>query len=288
MSLDNIRRGLKSSAYHHISHCDRHCQSVTDNADTHFLADPNFAILFHALYLHDGIKVKTGGVGREMGREADKVMLGFLMHLLPWRRRLGLGITVATALMLAAPYLADLTRAGTSPNAAGPAKETPAETAPKPAPADSGQAAAATDTGAMPVAVEPDSNPRNPLDHLQKLEALRTLEFTNQGFDWRRDWWKYLVLALGSLMILYFGLHITRMLCRLAVFALCVGVGIIGSLLLEPRLAPLLANHLPADAARFFSAHHVGYVIGFLVSFGLATTLLHWLPGPLRQVVPGK
>ena len=214
-------------------------------------------------------------------------MLGFLMHLLPWRRRLSLGITVATALVLAAPYLADRTRAGTSPDAAGPATETPppAEPSrpspdPEPAPVSRNQATPPAETAA-------DST-QNPLDHLQKLEALKNLEFTGQGLDWRRDWWKYLILALGSLTILYFGLHITRMICRLAVFALCVGLGIIGSLLLEPRLAPLLANHLPADAARLFSAHHVGYVIGFLVSFGLATMILNWLPKPLHHATAGK
>ncbi len=213
-------------------------------------------------------------------------MLGFLRHFLPWRR-LSLGITVATALVLAAPYLADRTRAGTSPDAAGPAVETPLPTKPsqpspdpKPAPVSRNQAAPPAETTA--------NSTQNTLDHLQKLEALKTLEFTGQGLDWRRDWWKYLILAFGSLAVLYFGLHITRMICRLAVFALCVGVGVIGSLLLEPRLAPLLANHLPADAARLFSAHHVGYVIGFLVSFGLATMILNWLPKPLHHATAGK
>ncbi|HOG50036.1 MAG TPA: hypothetical protein PKY10_05565 [Lentisphaeria bacterium] len=196
-------------------------------------------------------------------------MLRFLMYMLPWRR-LSLAITVAMVLALAAPYLADRTSAGTSPDAAGPVTQTP--------PPEPSQPSAETGSAAS----------QNPLDHLQKLEMLKTLEFTNQGFDWRRDWWKYLALALGSLTVLYFGLHITKMVCRLAVSVFCVGVGIIGALVLEPRLAPMLANYLPANAARLFSAHHVGYVIGFLVSFGLTTIILNWLPKPLLNSGHGK
>lgn len=192
-------------------------------------------------------------------------MLRFLMYMLPWRR-LSLAITVAMVLALAAPYLANRTRAGTSPDAAEPVTQTP-----------------------PPEPSQPNADaPQNPLDHLQKLEALKTLEFTNQGFDWRRDWWKYLALALGSLTVLYFGLHITRMVCRLAVSVFCVGAGIIGALVLEPHLSPLLANYLPANAARLFSAHHVGYVIGFLVSFGLTNIILNWLPKPLLHSGHGK
>lgn len=201
-------------------------------------------------------------------------MMGILWRLLPGRRRWGLGLVVASALMLASPYLTEWSRAATAPQAT---QQTTDET----------QTTAETEN-LVETNGENRRNFTNPLDHLQKLESLKTLEFTNQGFDWRRDWWKYLILALGSLVILYFGLHVTRLLCRLAVFALCVGVGVIGSLLLEPRLAPLLAQHLPSQAANLFSAHHVGYAIGFLVSFGLTNLVLHWLPGPVRQMVPGK
>lgn len=201
------------------------------------------------------------------------IMLGILLHFLPGRRRWGLGLFLVTAMLLAAPYLTEWSRA---------AAATPNEPASE---------EVDTVTSAENTAENDDRNSRNfinPLDQLQKLEALKTLELTNQGFDWRRDWWRYLILIFGSLIILYFGLHITRLLCRLAVFALCVGVGILGAFLLAPRLAPLLAEHLPSQAANWFSAHHVGYAIGFLISFGLSNLILHWLPGPVRQMTPRK
>ncbi len=114
-------------------------------------------------------------------------------------------------------------------------------------------------------------------------EAARALEFSEEGFNWRRDWWKYMLLALGSLLVLYFGIRLTRMLYRLAVFALCVLAGLLGSFFLEPLLSPLLENRLPERLAEVISYRQLGYVAGFLACYLVASIVVGLLPKRLRN-----
>ena len=114
-------------------------------------------------------------------------------------------------------------------------------------------------------------------------EAARALEFSEEGFDWRRDWWKYMLLALGSLLVLYFGIRLTRMLYRLAVFAVCVLAGLLGSFFLEPLLSRFLENRLPERLAEVISYRQVGYVAGFLACYLVASIVVGLLPKRLRN-----
>lgn len=113
--------------------------------------------------------------------------------------------------------------------------------------------------------------------------AFNRLNFSDNGFDWKNDWWKYLALALGSLMTVYFGIRLTKMLFRFVLFVLCVGAGVCGAIFLEPVLSPIIENHIPERLSGMVTSQHAGYVIGFLAFYLLASIIIGILPKRFRD-----
>ena len=119
----------------------------------------------------------------------------------------------------------------------------------------------------------PDKEP-NPI--------FRELEFSAEGFNWQKDWWRYLALAIGSLLVLYFGIRVTRMIFRLIVFLLCVAAGFLGAVCLEPLLSPWLSPRMPEALTRFMTSQHAGYALGFLICYLVATLIISFIPRKMR------
>lgn len=118
-----------------------------------------------------------------------------------------------------------------------------------------------------------------------KEDIFKGLEL-DDGFNLKRDWWKYMLLALGSLLILYFGLRVTRMLLRLFVFLLSIAGGVVCAIVIEPYVTPLLEPYLPEKLLNIISSQHVGYVIGFLISYIVLSLIISIMPK--RIVSDGK
>ena len=104
----------------------------------------------------------------------------------------------------------------------------------------------------------------------------------DEYFDAVKDWWKYLALAIGSLLVLYFGIRVTRMIFRLIVFLLCVAAGFLGAVCLEPLLSPWLSPRMPEALTRFMTSQHAGYALGFLICYLVATLIISFIPRKMR------
>ena len=113
-------------------------------------------------------------------------------------------------------------------------------------------------------------------------QIFKDLEFSEEGFNWQKDWWKYLALVIGSLLILYFGIRITKMIFRLIVFLLCVGAGVLGAICLEPLLSPWLSPRMPEALTRFMTSQHAGYALGFLICYLVATLIISFIPRKMQ------
>ncbi|MBR4674358.1 MAG: hypothetical protein IKP00_07835 [Victivallales bacterium] len=113
-------------------------------------------------------------------------------------------------------------------------------------------------------------------------KIFKELEFSEEGFNWQKDWWKYLALAIGSLLVLYFGIRITKMILRLIVFLLCVGAGFLGAICLEPLLSPWLSPRMPEGLTRFMTSQHAGYALGFLICYLVATLVISFIPRKMQ------
>ena len=115
-----------------------------------------------------------------------------------------------------------------------------------------------------------------------RKQIFKELEFSEDGFNWQKDWWKYLALTIGSLLILYFGIRVTKMIFRLIIFLLCVGAGFLGAICLEPLLSPWLSPRMPEALTRFMTSQHAGYALGFLICYLLATLIISFIPRKMQ------
>lgn len=89
----------------------------------------------------------------------------------------------------------------------------------------------------------------------------------HSSFDWRRDWWKYLLLIGVSLLLLYLSLRLLSLLFSLMLLA---GSGILSFLIakiLGPVLAPWMQDHLPQEILSKIPAETIGGIAVFLFSF---------------------
>ena len=204
-----------------------------------------------------------------------------LSSLFSFKRHIGLGVALASFLVAIMPHFTSQkqeNQASLAQNAQGTPGVVSMETAPPqelPPVQVEGEGQMAQ-VGAQ-TADDSSAPVPNPI--------FKELEFSEEGFNWHKDWWKYLALAIGSLLVLYYGLRITRMIFRLAIFLLCVAAGLLGAICLEPTLSPWLSPRMPEALTRYMTSHHLGYAIGFLVCYLLATLVISFIP---RKMQGGK
>lgn len=111
-------------------------------------------------------------------------------------------------------------------------------------------------------------------------ENIKMLELDEKGFNWRRDWWKYMLMALSVVIVAYLTLKVTNMLFRTAIVMLCIAIGIVGSLLLAPVVTPWLANLLEGKLPAFLAPVYIAYALCFLLCYLIATAVTNAVGKP--------
>lgn len=144
-------------------------------------------------------------------------------------------------------------------------------------------AATAAPSPAAPNADLDQSNSGRGNAALEKLAAmdLEALEFGDEGFDWRHDWWKYLILVFASLLALFLFLLLARMLFSLVASLACMLISLIGALIMAPPLATRLDHYISAPLFDVVTTRHLALALCFVVCY-LVTSLI------LRLVYPPK
>ena len=111
-------------------------------------------------------------------------------------------------------------------------------------------------------------------------ENLKIFELDEKGFNWNRDWWKYVLMALSVVIVAYLTLKVTNMLFRTAIVMLCIALGLVGSLLLTPVVTPFLASFLEGKLPDFLAPIYIAYALCFLVCYLIATAITNAVGRP--------
>lgn len=141
--------------------------------------------------------------------------------------------------------------------------------------AEDSPAALATDSAS---AADQVSRPVLDLEHLQVLELS-----DQEGIDWRRDWWKYLLMALTAALCLLLLVHITKVILRVIGVFICIGGGILGTMLVTPMLSGWLPAFIPAKLTELVSPEVLCLLLGALCGYAIAALVLAILRKPARK-----
>ncbi|MBR4221587.1 MAG: hypothetical protein IKR81_10545, partial [Victivallales bacterium] len=148
-------------------------------------------------------------------------MFSIIGSLFSLKRSLGLGLAVAAFLVAVMPHLSQ--QKAVQPTVQQSVQTQSGVVGMETAPGQMTVTPAQETTEAGEFAATEERQPENTEENAPANGAkqiFKELEFSEEGFNWQKDWWKYLALAIGSLLILYFGLRITKMVFRLIVFLL--------------------------------------------------------------------
>ena len=121
-------------------------------------------------------------------------------------------------------------------------------------------------------------------DHSIQEKNHIDLELSKDGFNWRTDWWKYLCIVLGGLLALFLVIRITFMLFRLMVFAVCLVVGGLGSLIVTPYLLPHVNALLPEEVLQKVNPRVVAHSIAFLCCYFIALLIMWIIHKPMKKM----
>ena len=110
------------------------------------------------------------------------------------------------------------------------------------------------------------------------------LELSRNGFDWRRDWWKYLSIILGCLLAAFLAIRITKMLFHLIVFAACLVVGVLGSVFLSPYAEPFVSSLMTEEMAQKVSPNLVAHALTFLLCYFIALVIMWFIHRPMKKL----
>ena len=147
-----------------------------------------------------------------------------------------------------------------------------------------------------PSAMEPPATPSTAQQEEDKAEpshapsentlatSLEALNFHEGEFDWRKDWWKALIFALGGVVVVAFLMRIARQLFRIIVLTACLAAGSFGARYFAPPLAPWVESKLPPAMLNMLPSIYWSYILTFLVCYILATIVLFILKRPLDIV----
>ena len=129
---------------------------------------------------------------------------------------------------------------------------------------------------------QPSSNEQQPTSSENTLAtSLEALNFHEGEFDWRKDWWKALLFALGGVIIVAFFMRIAKQLFRIIVLTACLAAGGFGARYFAPPLTPWVESKLPPALTQSIPPLYWSFVIVFLVCYILATIILFILKRPL-------
>jgi hypothetical protein len=134
---------------------------------------------------------------------------------------------------------------------------------------------ALTQSNGMPQQQQASGAASNANAALEKLAAMEldALDFAEEGFDWRHDWWKYLLLLFASLLALFLFLLLAGMLFSLVLSLACLMISLIGSALLAPMFHARLEQQLSAPLFGVLTAQHLALALSFVLCY-LVTSLI--------------
>ena len=145
-------------------------------------------------------------------------------------------------------------------------------------------APAASEEESSSSAIQGDVAPTNFRRPALDLDHLRVLELSEQeGLDWRRDWWKYLLMTLSGALCLLLLVHITNLLLRVIGVFICISGGILGAILIAPRLNGWLPQLIPEDVAAVIKPELICLLLGGLCGYILAAAVLALIRKPARK-----
>ncbi len=114
-------------------------------------------------------------------------------------------------------------------------------------------------------------------------ERLKILELQEGEVNFRKDWWKYLLMTLGGALALYVLVRVTRMLVRMILCLAGLAAGFLGGLLFGAPLANLISPHLPETIAEVITPLHIARTIAFLLTYTVAIAIGSYLLRPMKE-----
>ncbi len=111
--------------------------------------------------------------------------------------------------------------------------------------------------------------------------SLEALNFHEGEFDWRKDWWKALLFALGGIVIVAFLMRIAKQLFRIIVMSACLAAGGFGARYFAPPLTPWVESKLPPSLTQSIPPLYWSFALVFLVCYIIATIVLFILKRPM-------
>ncbi len=112
------------------------------------------------------------------------------------------------------------------------------------------------------------------------------MAFQSDGVDWSVDWWKVLILAFGTLLLLFLAIRLALYILRLVGVILCLAFATAGGVLAWRLLPGAMESLLPEALAPF--AAPIAAVAGFLVCFGIAAGIMHFIRKPAQPLSEKK
>lgn len=104
--------------------------------------------------------------------------------------------------------------------------------------------------------------------------------------DFHIDWWKWLLIAFSTLLLLYLAVRLSLYIFKIIGAILCVICGIAGGYFAQALLNPWLLEHLPGNYARF--APVASGLAGFAVCYGLAALIMLVVRKPAQPLPKSK
>jgi hypothetical protein len=160
----------------------------------------------------------------------------------------------------------------------------PPEQKPKqenPEPTDNESAETATPAEEKPTSDDTSPTPKRPV-----FEALHELEIQDDGFNWRRDWWKYAIMILCLVVSLSLLAYFLKALVRLLHAVICIAFGALGSALALCFLRPWVLTWLPEEL--HWASKSICAGLGFLLFYGLTGVTIRFLRRPLKTEVKAE
>ena len=111
--------------------------------------------------------------------------------------------------------------------------------------------------------------------------SLEALNFHEGEFDWRKDWWKAMLFALGGVVVVAFLMRIAKQLFRIIVMTACLAAGSFGARYFAPPLTPWVESKLPPSLTQTIPPLYWSFALVFLVCYIVATIILFILKRPL-------
>ena len=107
------------------------------------------------------------------------------------------------------------------------------------------------------------------------------LSLDPEGVNLNADWWKYILMALAGLAIVYLAIRLTLYILRLVSVLVCVAVGVVGAYFAQ-MLNPWLESFMPEGVQRF--TPFVSGLIGFLLCYLVATSIMMLIRKPAAKL----